>query len=247
MKKLFPVVLSLQLASLMGLHAEIIFSEDFEKASREEGASLVDGAGSWHSRGNRLFLGVVEDSDGLKSGSALRITKGLVYVSIPEVDLAEGDSLEVSFRYRFANAPQETGFPLRIGLAWDDSGNPEGGNAPGYWFMTNPSVENGNAMILLEEGTDGSMGGGSDIPILPPMFQAPASGTAVTKVAFTVSRPSDGVVDVTSQINEDSPVTRSDTNAKVTKFNVFAISLATTGETDFMVDDVKVTVNRKAK
>lgn len=237
----------LSFSAALALHAESIFVEDFEKASGEEGVSMVEGAGSWHSRGNRLFLGAVEDSDGLKSGKVLRVTKGLVYVSFPEVDLAEGDSLEVTFRFRFALAPEENGFPLRIGLAWDDSGNPDGGNAPGYWLMTSPGVENGNAMLLLEEGTDGSMGGGSDIPILPPMFQAPASGTAVTKVAFTVSRPSDGVVDVTSQINEDSPVTRSDTNAKVTKFNVFAISLATMGETDFMVDDVKVTVNRKAK
>lgn len=247
MKKILPFLLSLQLAPLVELHADSIFVEDFEKASGEEGVSMVEGAGSWQSRGNRLFLGVVEDNDGLKSGKVLRVTKGLVYVSFPEVELAEGDSLEVSFRFRFAVAPEENGFPLRVGLAWDDSGSPDGGNAPGYWLMTNPGVENGNAMLLLEEGTDGSMGGGSDIPILPPMFQAPASGTAASKLTLTVSRASSGVVDVTSQFNEDSPVTRSDTNAKVTKFNVFAISLATMGETDFMVDDVKMTVNRKAK
>ena len=234
------------MALVGGVFAESVFVEDFEKASAAESVGMVDGAAAWQTRGNRPLLSVMEDTDGLKAGNALRMTKGLVFVNFPEVELAEGDSLEVSFRYRFPEALQETGFPFRVGVAWDESGNPAEGNTPGYWFMSNPGAENGLAMINLEEGTDGSLGGGSDIPILAPQFQTPASGTGVNKLTLTVARPSGDGVDVSARINDDSPNTRTDTAGKVTKFNVLALSIATNGSTEFLVDDVNVTVNRKA-
>jgi hypothetical protein len=240
-------IAALNLAAVLALHAESVLIEDFEKASDIENVSAVEGTAIWTSRGDRQFLSVVKDEEGLKAGNALRMIKGLVYVTFPEVTLEEGDSLELSFRYRFAQAPQEAGFPLRIGIYKDDNGDPVSGNSPGYWFMSCPGVENGNAMIILEEGTDGALGGGKDIPMLQPMFQGPASGTVPNKVKLTVTRNSADTVDVTSQVNEDSPNTRTDTTGKISQFNAFAISLATDGETDFLMDDVTLTVTRKAK
>lgn len=245
-KSRFPLVL-LNLTFLITVHAENLVTETFDKASETENIGAVEGAAIWTSRGDRPFLSVVKDDDGLKSGNALRMTKGLAYVTFPEVALEEGDSLELSFRYRFAEPPEETGFPLRVGIFKDEAGQPVSGNTPGYWFMSCPGVENGNAMLIFEEGTDGALGGGSDIPILPPMFHGPASGTVPNTLKMTITRADSGSVDVTSQINDEPPNTRNDSTGNITQFNVFAISLATNGETDFVLDDATLTVKRKAK
>ena len=125
-------ILSLGLALVFAAHAETVFKENFDTASQVENAAAVDGATTWTCRGSWPQLAVVGDADGLKSGNALKIAKGFVYVTFPEVALKEGDSLELSFRYRFALPPQESIFPLRIGLYKDSNGNPADGYAPGY-------------------------------------------------------------------------------------------------------------------
>jgi len=246
MKNHFLAIFSFHLVLLAGVQAETVFKEDFEAAAETENAAAVDGATTWTSRGNRPLLSVVVDSEGLKSGNTLKISKGFVYVTFPEVVLQEGDSLELSFRFRFAQPPQETGFPLRIGLYKDSNGNPTDGYAPGYWFMSNPAAEGGKSMVVMEEGTDGSPGGGSDFKGLQDLFPGPATGTAVNKFKWTILRSSVGV-DMAIQTNDEPPVTRADKAGKVTRFNAFGISIASMENAEFLIDDVALNVIRKDK
>ena len=243
---LLPLVL-LNLATVAGAETGPVFKEDFEAASQTENAAAVDGATTWTSRGNRPLLSVVGDTDGLKSGNALKVAKGFVYVTFPEVALQVGDSIELSFRYRFGQPPQEAGFPLRIGLYKDSNGNPADGLAPGYWFMSNPGAEGGKSMVVVEEGTDGSPGGGSDFKGLQDLFPGPATGTTANKFKWTIQRSTDTTVDMAIQTNDDSPVTRTDSAGTVTAFNAFAVSIASMENTEFLIDDVALNVIRKDK
>ncbi|MEI8309437.1 MAG: hypothetical protein WCH98_01645 [Verrucomicrobiota bacterium] len=247
MKNKYLGMISLHLALLAGAYAETVFKEDFSASSETENASAVDGATTWTSRGSRPLLGVVGDTEGLKSGSSLKISKGFVYATFPDVTLNEGDALELSFRYRFAQPPQETGFPLRLGLYNATSGNPADGLSPGYWFMTNPAAEGGKSMVVYEEGTDGSPGGGSDFSALQDLFPGPAAGTTVSTFKWTILRSSGGSVDIATQTNDDAPVTRTDQGGKVTTFNAFAISIASMVNSEFLIDDIALNVIRKDK
>lgn len=235
------------LTALGNIRAETIFTETFEKASNTENAGEVEGEVLWTARGRRGMLSVMPDEDGLKSGNVMKITKGLVYVSFPDVKLEVGDSVSISFRYRFAEKAQDTGFPFRFGLFKDSNGTPADGLAPGYWLMTNPGEDEGKTMIVVEEGTDSSLGGGQDFAALEGDFSSPSGGTQANKVTFTIERASEDSVDISAQFNDDSANTRTDPKGKVTQFNAFAISLATMANTQFLVDDVVLTVTRKAK
>lgn len=232
---------------MIDTHAEPIFNETFEKASIDENVGEVEGETAWFARGRRGLLSVTPDEAGLSSGNVLKITKGLVYVTFPDVQLAVGDSLSVSFRYRFAEGAQETGFPFRFGFFKDSNGTPSDGLAPGYWLMSNPATDEGTAMIVVEEGTDSSMGGGQDFAALEGSFPAPNGSPAVNKVTFKVERTAEDGVDISAQFNDDSAYTRTDGKGKVTQFNGFAISIATMANTQFLVDDVILSVDRKVK
>jgi hypothetical protein len=227
--------------------AETIFTETFEKASLTENAGEVEGEVIWTARGRRGMLGVMPDEEGLKSGNVMKITKGLVYVSFPDVKLEVGDSVSISFRYRFAEKAEDKGFPFRFGLFKDSNGTPADGLAPGYWLMTNPGEDEGKSMIVVEEGTDNSLGGGQDFAALEGDFSSPSGNSEVNKVTFTVERAAEDSVDISAQFNDDSANTRTDPRGKVTQFNAFAISLATMANTQFLVDDVVLSVSRKGK
>lgn len=246
LNRLFSLSL-LSLALMTGAKAQPIFTEKFEKASISENEGEVDSETMWTARGRRGLLSVMPDEDGLKSGNVMKITKGLVYVSFPDVKLEVGDSISVSFRYRFAEQAEDKGFPFRFGLFKDSNGTPADGLAPGYWMMTNPAAEEGKSFIVVEEGTDSSLGGGQDFAALEGDFPSPNGGPAVNKVTFKIERTADDAVDVSAQLNDDSAYTRTDGKGKVTQFNSFAISIATMANTQFLVDDVVLSVARKGK
>lgn len=237
----------LGLASLATVCAEPIFTETFEKASVDENVGEVEGEAAWMARGRRGLLSVTPDEAGLNSGNVMKITKGLVYVTFPDVQLEVGDSISISFRYRFADAAQDTGFPFRFGFFKDSNGTPSDGLAPGYWLMSNPATDEGKAMIVVEEGTDSSMGGGQDFAALDGDFPAPNGSSTVNKVTFKIERTAEDGVDITAQFNDDSAYTRTDGKGKLTQFNGFAISIATMANTQFFVDDVVLNVDRKSK
>lgn len=247
MKKIFPALCALTLPLLTGARAQTVFHETFEAAGEMENVSGVDGSVTWTSRGSRKLLSTTTDPEGLKSGNALKISRGVAYVTFPEVILEDGDSLVLSLRYRFGQPPQEKGFPIRFGLYKDPGGNPADGFAPGYWFMSNPNAEGGKSMIVVEEGTDGLMGGGTDFGGLQDLFPGAASGTAAVKMTWTLLRSPTGSVEISAQVNDDPPVTRTDPAAKVTTFNAFAISIASIENADVLVDDITLTVVRGTK
>lgn len=227
--------------------AETLFNETFEKASVAENVGEVEGETVWTARGRRGLLSVMPDEDGLKSGSVMKITKGLVFVSFPEVKLAVGDSISISFRYRFALQAEDKGFPFRFGFFNSSSDTPADGSAPGYWVMSTPAEDEGKSLIVVEEGTDSSVGGGQDFAALEGDFPSPSGGPAVNKVTFKIERTAEDSVDISAQFNDDSAYTRTDGKGKVTQFNAFAISIATMAPTEFLVDDVVLSVSRQGK
>lgn len=230
---------------LTEIRAESVLKDNFDSEQATEKVSSVGSSPSWNCVGNRDFLGVVLDPQGLNSGPALSLSKGMVYTTFKTVSLKPGDSIEVSFRMRCTQEYNDKAFPFRFGFYDDVEGQPDKGMAKGYWVMTSLG-DLGNAMIAREEGTDGNSGGGSDIPILGVVFPNLKAGTAVNKISMTITRGSDDAMDITTTFNDDS-TTRTDTDMKLSEFNAFGIRLSSDNPGQLLFDDFNIEVKRQGK
>jgi len=242
---------SLALASVILIsgfpaRAQTVFKDNFDTAEATENVSSVGSTATWSVIGNRPFLGVVTDADGLKSKQALSLSKGMLYTTFDTVTLAAGDSLVLSFRMRCTQDFPERALPLRFGFFHDVEGRPDNGMAKGYWCFT-ALGEQGIAVIAREEGEDGNSGGGKDIPNLGATFPLLKAGTAANKITTTITRGADDAMDVTVQFNDDTPVTRTDSDMKLAEFNAFGIRLSSESPGQLLFDDFDVEVKRKGR
>ncbi|CAN5342704.1 hypothetical protein BH09VER1_BH09VER1_27660 [soil metagenome] len=233
------------LLSLITLQAESVLKDNFDSDQPTEGVASVGSGPSWNCVGNRNFLSVVLDAQGLNSGPALSLSKGMVYTTFDTVSLKPGDSIEVSFRMRCTEEFTDKAFPFRFGLYDDVEGQPDKGMAKGYWVMSSLG-DLGNAMVAREEGTDGNSGGGTDVPIVGVVFPNLKAGTAVNKISLTITRGSDDSVDITTTFNDDS-TTRTDTDMKLAEFNAFGIRLSSESTGQLLFDDFNIEVKRQGK
>lgn len=246
MSKLPLTFVSLILIMGLAAHAQSVFKDNFDTAEATENVSSVGSTVTWTMVGNRAFLGVVTDPEGLNSKQAMSLSKGLVYTTFDTVTLAVGDSLELSFRLRCTQDFPEKTLPLRFGFFDDVQGRPDNGLAKGYWCFTSLG-DQGAAVIAREEGEDGNSGGGSDIPSLGPTFPQLKAGTTPNKITMTITRGAGDSMDVTVQFNDDPPVTHTDSDMKLTEFNAFGIRLASDSPGRLLLDDFDVEVKRKGK
>ncbi|MEO7933395.1 MAG: hypothetical protein ABIT76_09585 [Chthoniobacterales bacterium] len=227
-------------------NAKELLKETFENASGgEELARSLDASTTWICRGSREGIAVTTDPSGLNHGKAMNIKNVLCYTDIPEAELQVGDSLHLTFRFRYRGTGQENAFPLRVGFVGNGSGQVMDGNSPGYWYLTNPNAAKGNAMIAFEEGTDGALGGGSDIAALGKVEEASHCGTQVSNFSMTVSRGPEGIT-IECKEGDAESFSRVDAASKVTLFNILAISVIGS-EGDFVVDDIDLTLKKADK
>lgn len=243
----FPFTLaSLILSAGFAVHAQPVFQDNFDAAEAGENLTTVGSTANWSVVGNRPFLGVVTDAEGLKGKQAMSLSKGMVYTTFDTVTLGVGDSLELSFRLRCTQDFPEKALPLRFGFFDDVEGRPDNGMAKGYWCFTSLG-DQGVAVIARELGEDGNSGGGSDIPNIGPVFPQLKAGTVPNKIAMTITRGTDDSMDITIQFNDDAPVTHTDSDMKLAEFNAFGIRLSSEAPGQLLLDDFKAEVKRKGK
>lgn len=219
--------------------AEVIVDDTFEDAGSVENVALIESKATWEVAGNRTLLGVVTDPDGLDSGNALSVGNSLVFARIPATTLEVGSSLVLSMRFRSADENVESLAPFRIGLCENKDDIPDTGDTVGYWLSTGPGAE-AKSGISVERNVDSLIGGGNDGTGLGVGFQLGYDWLKPHKLTLKIVRPSAGLIEIHTQLDDGAEVVRTDSEESVTQFNLIALRVANTPQSRVLVDDIKL-------
>ncbi|EPX61679.1 hypothetical protein D187_010298 [Cystobacter fuscus DSM 2262] len=151
--------------------AGVVLNEPFTDGSRSNTSGGDTQGGVWYYDSTTPELSVVNDAGGLGSGNALRLAptsgfhKLLTFFS-PQTLAVAGDTITVTFDYRFPVAPGSSGGGLRVGLL--SSGGTrqtaDGGSRSddkNYGFSTNAGGNSGTGTGVAYEGAGDDVLGGS--------------------------------------------------------------------------------------
>src|SRR5689334_15548662 len=146
----------------MTARAGVVLNDPFTDGSRSNTSGGDTQGGVWYYDSTAPELSVVNDAGGLGSGNALRLAptagfhKLLTFFS-PQTLAVAGDTLTVTFDYRFPVAPGSSGGGLRVGLL--SSGGTrqtaDGGSRSddkNYGFSTNAGGNSGTGTGVAYEG-----------------------------------------------------------------------------------------------
>jgi len=208
--------------------------------------SLIDSKATWEGAGNRKILSVVTDSGGLNSGNVLAIGNSLVFTRIPATGLEPGDSLVLSLRFRSPDQDVQYPGPLRIGLCESRDDTPDKGDTVGYWLFTGPGGERKTG-VSVEHNVDSLIGGGNDGASLGEALLLGYDWLKPHRLILKIVRPSSDLIEIHTQLDDDSEVVRTDAQASVTQFNLMALRMANTPQSRVLVDDIKLELLKATK
>lgn len=224
-------------------------AEDSFKSLDAEGPGAIKSDLIW-----RKIANVTLDSaQNLKGdGGALQadfISYGKLYVTFPSTEIPLGSALEVTLQLRYVEAPASAAHGLRLGLQnLTDIENPTNTDAqPGYLVFINPgeAAPNGT-MFAVEEGVDGSMGGGKDFKSYGEAAPSIAFGKELRAIKFTVANTDAGLVSsLTYDNGETYTVTETELMAKT--FNTLLIAIGNTAKASIIIEKASFALVPAAK
>jgi hypothetical protein len=226
--------------------AEVIFSDNFDGESTVENVSVIDSKVTWEAAGNRTILSIAKDPEGLNSGKVFSIGNNLAMVRIPDTELEVGSSLVLSMRFRSTEVDVQYPAPLRIGLCESRDDSADKGDTVGYWLSTGPGGERKSG-ISFEQNQDSQIGGGNDSTAIGETFQLGYDWLTPHRLVFKISRPSEGVVEISVQLDDDSELIRTDAKESLTRFNLVALRMANIQQSRLLVDDIKLELLKDSK
>lgn len=232
-----PLVLGL--VSLAIAPAEILLSDDFEGPGETDLVSSVDSKVLWEAAENRQLLGIRPDREGLNTGHALEVGNNLVFARIPTADLAVGQVLVLTLRFRSPDETPQVPAPLRIGLCDTRDENPVTGDTVGYWLHTAPGAA-GKSGLSVEKNAESAIGGGNDGASLGATFSLNYDWRQPHLLTVKILRPSDSTIEVRARIDEGEEFVRTDAEGTVTQFNLVAFRLASTPRSRVFFDQVQL-------
>ena len=224
-------------------------NEGFTDGARTNGTDALDTA--WYTLGAPT-ISIVNDSAGIGSGNALQLAatgstgRGIV-AGFPAQTLADGDSITLSFNWRFTGTiGLNQANSLRYGLH-SSNGTPvtadnttQSDNDKGYFVMTNPGAA-GTATTLKRE-TGGAPGvlGGTDWSGLG-TAGASVSGSTVKHTSTIVITRSGSNLVVSASIDNLAAATGTDSVPVTYTFDQFGITLAgATLPSPILIDNIQV-------
>jgi hyaluronate lyase len=259
--------LLLLLATLPAHGATVLVSDPFTDGSRAN-TNGGDPLGLVYYMGQSWgALTVTNDDAGIGSGNALLLSptagwgRCLAYVG-PVTLAAAGDSVTLSFDYRFLVAPTNINAGLRVGL-YNSLGTRQGTDTSdtgfrsddvGYGFQSNPGTNSPTGTTLYSEAAGNDiLGGASPSHTANQGTAIPAlnSGTSTHSAQFQIARQPDGDLALSCQLDSGPVATATIPAASVltNAFDEFAIveagtaffvpmvidnlTLTTTGADDF--------------
>jgi hypothetical protein len=208
------------------LTAAIIISDGFDDGGFTNGTDPNDIA--WSDLTNTTPT-VATDAT-ISDGNALNVnaTAGFnrIWTNFAGVTLNPGDSLTLSFDYRFTQNPADTASQFRVGLFNNGGTNNTEGNDFGYGFATNVGLNSSTGTNVWEEGVGTSILGGSPGGIVA-FGTAGASvnspNTGAHSVVYTMTRNLSGGLDFSASIDGGLAATGTDATPATTTFHVLAI------------------------
>jgi hypothetical protein len=230
----------------------LLVDETFSDGGRTNGADSKDA--DWFTIGAPgTALAVVDDSAGIGAGNALRLSptttsQGLVAMLPNLVTLAEGETLRLSFTYRFTGTTNlNMAARLRFGLynSWgtpttSDANTVVRKNDEGYYASTNPGSTNAAGTSLGREsnGSEVTMSGGGTT--VGGTGASVNGGTTAHDAVLTITRSGATIV-VSASIDGQTAATGTDTEPVTTSFDELAITFGI-GATPspMLIDDITV-------
>jgi len=224
-------------------------ADDFTDGDRGNNASAGDLA--WFTLGTPT-VAVVNDSLGIGYGNALQLTpastgRGLV-ANMPARTLADGDSLALSFDWRFTGTTAlNQSYNLRFGLH-SSNGTPNtadnttaSDNDKGYFIGTNPGVNSASGtMQFRETGAAPGVLGGTDWSTFGTSGACVSAGTATHTATLIITRVGTTLV-VSGQIDNLAASTGTDASPVTYTFDQLGLTLAgATLPSPLCIDNVQV-------
>jgi hypothetical protein len=223
--------------------------DGFTDGGRSDGAWAGDLA--WYTLGTPA-LAMADDTLGIGTGTALQVTpastgKGLA-AAIPVQTLADGDTLALSFDWRFTGTTSlNQSKALRFGLHSSNGtpvtadGTTESDNDKGYFIATNPGASgSANTVLHRENGTSPGVLGGNDWTTFGTAGASLNAGTSTHTAFLTITRTGSTLV-VSGQIDNLAVATGTDAAPITYAFDQLAVTLAGASLTSpIRIDNVTV-------
>lgn len=238
---------------LMACHslalAQAPLAEDAFKSASADSNALVTSVLTWKKIAN-VTLGLTNGSPpGSTALQADFLAYGKLYASFPTAKLAVGSTLEATLQVRYAAEPSSMNAGLRIGLENltdpDNSSNTD--SQPGYLVFLDPgqAAPKGGS-FAVEDGTDGSMGGGKDFRGFGLPFLSTALGTVPHTLIFKVARTDSGI-EVSFQCDGGEVSSAVDTSAQPAALNTLLIAVGNTPSSSLIIEKVTINLTPTAK
>lgn len=237
--------------------AAVIVQDGFTDGGRTNGADPLDLP--WY-QGTGGTLSVADDpaGTGFGAGNALFFDSGGTFrrflgVFDTPITIAPGETLNLSFDYRFPAAPASTGGNFRFGL-YNDGGTPLTADTTsssartndfGYAVTTNPGSAAANGTSITKEAAGDDILGGSSPGGLVTFGTAGgsvASGTTPHTATLSVSRNLAGTaLSFSGQLDNAAIFSGTDNSPSTFTFHEFALGSGGV-EIDFAIDNVIINV-----
>lgn len=163
-------------------------NDGFTDAGWTNGADSLDAA--WALL-NACPLSMVDESAGIGSGSALKLTpsagwKGVV-ATFPTLVVADGRGITLTFNYRYLSSPANQSAGLRFGL-YNTNATSIRTDDMGYGGHTNPGFAGGGATSIIRETSGTEILSGTDYIGVGSPGDSVVSGTTAHTAVLTIKR-----------------------------------------------------------
>ncbi len=212
-----------------------ILDDGFTDGGRSNGTDALDA--NWYSIGVAgTGLTVVDDSAGIGSGNALKLTptatfQGMVANLPSSVTLSDGDTVTLYFDWRFTGTTNlNQGARLRFGL-YNSGGTLTAGdnvttvrtNDTGYCGYTNPGLASSNSTSACREPSGDEITMGSNLVAIGTAGASINGGTIAHNAMISISR-SGSTLNLTVSIGGQTAATATDTTPLTYTFDEIAFS-----------------------
>jgi len=235
----------------VSVSAQTLLDDPFTDGSRSNATGGDTSGVVWFSTGPSLT--VADDSAGIGSGNALRFDGNafskLMAFFQPVTLAAVGQTLSLSFDYRFTVAPSSTSdFRVGLGSSNNTRQTADGGSTIRYddWnygYNTNPGLVGSNTRLCQEPAGDDALGGNGAGQRMPIGTAGASITSAATKhtAQLKITRQSDGSLSIESQIDNEAQALATHPAASVLgyTFDEVLIGYGNTSGTIF-IDNVRV-------
>ncbi len=232
--------------------ADLLAQDLFTDGGRTDGTDALDLAWYTETTTPSTTLTVTDDSSGIGSGYALRFTptgtvQGAVANLLSTVTLNDGDSIRLTFDWRYAGTTNQNQANLfRFGL-YNNNGTPTTADLQsnrtddvGYFFATNPGAASSTGSTLYRETAGTEITQSTDVTALGSSGPSIVAGITVHTVEFTITRVG-ATLKLVSSLDGQVPTAATDASPVTYTFNEIALlSAGASIPSGVLIDNVQV-------